>query len=373
MSAESNLTAAATVMVVDDDEIMRMVIEDLLSDAYRVVCVDSGEACIAACAERRPDLILLDVEMAGLDGYETCRRIKAADGAAPPVVFISARDQIQDRLKGYDAGGDDYILKPVAPEELRTKVVLRLKAAEEQAQIRQMAAYASTTAMTAMSSMGEMGVLLKALQQFNACARLESLAAAVIQALVDYGLDGMVRIRTPHATVMEATHGGVSPIEKSIIDQVASMGRIVEYRSRMSVSYERVALLVRNTPGDDDERRGRLRDHLAVLIEGADVRTQAIHRDHVIERAVINGSLTLDRIDASQKAVRIATTLALQDMTDQLEHAYVSLALSDSQERHVAEIVGAGIESVRKALQPESEIQRQLSAVIADLKSVTGQ
>ena len=300
LSEESKLAGTATIRVVDDDEIMRMMLSGLLSDEYQVIAVDSGE-------------------------------------------------------------------------ELLTKVGLRLRAVEEQARVRQMAAYASSTAMTALSNMGEMGVLLQALQQFNSCAHLENLAAAVIKALGEYGLNGMVRVRTPQHVVMLATHGVVSPIEQSIIEQVATMGRIMEYRSRMSVSYDQVAILVRNTPGEDDERRGRLRDHLAVLAEGADVRARAIHRDHVIERVVIKGSNTLDRIDESQRQLSVATTLALQAMSDQLEHAYVGLALSDSQERHMAKIVSSGIESVRLALLPETDIQHKFTEVIAELKSVTRQ
>jgi DNA-binding response OmpR family regulator len=357
------------VMIVDDDEMMRLLFDNALNGAYRILAAESGEACLAACTQQRPDLILLDVEMPGLDGYETCRRIRALDDP-PPVVFISSRDRLQDRLNGYDAGGEDYILKPVEPEELLTKVALRLKAAEAHAQVKEMAAYASSTAMTAMSSMGEMGVLLQALQRFNNCSSLEELAKATLQALAEYSLDGMVRLRTPAGVVMASTHGDVSPIEMSIIDQVAAMGRILEYRSRMSVSYEHVTLLVRNTPAEDDERRGRLRDHLAVLAEGAEVRTMAIHRDHVIERAVLNGSRTLASIDESQRAVRVAMSLALQDMSDQLERAYVSAALSDRQENQMAGIVASGIERVKGVFLPETDLQQQLTAVINDLRTV---
>jgi len=365
------MTDPATVMIVDDDEPMRMMLENMLNDSYRVVCVADGAACLAAYAVQRPDIILLDVDMPDMDGYETCKHINAAAGIAPPVVFVSGRDSLQDRLHGYDAGGVDYIFKPPEPEELLIKIAMRLKAAVEQAQLKQMADYASSTAMTALSSMGEMGVLLQALQRFNDCSNLEELATAVMKALSDYGLNGLVRLRTPLGVVMFSTSGVVSPIELSIIEQVAAMGRIVEYRSRISVSYERVALLVSNTPEDDDDRRGRLRDHLAVLAEGAEVRAQAIHRDNVIERVVVQASRALARIDESQREVRVATSLALQDMNDQLERAYVSVALSERQEDHMAGIVGRGIENVRQAFLPETDVQQQLTAVINDLKGVT--
>lgn len=361
----------ATVMIVDDDDLICMLLENALSDGYRVVTVGSGAECLAACARQRPDIILLDVEMPEMDGYETCRRIKDDNDHAAPVIFISSHDRLEDRLRGYDAGGDDYLLKPVDPEELVTKVGLRLKAVADQAQLKQMVDYASSTAMTALSSMGEMGVLLQALQRFNGCAGLDELAEAVVQALAEYSLHGVVRLRAPHATTIRSTHGEASPIELSIIDQVASMGRIVEYRSRLSVSYDHVALVVNNMPPTDDDRRGRLRDHLAVLAEGAELRTLAIHRDAVIERVVLQAGRTLDRIDESQREVQVASSLALHDMSTQLERAYVSAALSESQENYMAGIVGAGLERVRQALLAETDVQRQLTAVIDELKTVT--
>lgn len=81
----------ARVMVVDDDEAMRMLMGNALEDSFAVQCVDSGTACLAAVAERRPDIVLLDVEMAELDGYDTCRQLKALGGDAPPVMFVSSQ------------------------------------------------------------------------------------------------------------------------------------------------------------------------------------------------------------------------------------------------------------------------------------------
>ena len=361
------MSKRVTAMIVDDDETMRMLLENALADAYQVHSIASGEACLAACARQRPDIILLDVDMPGLDGYETCRQIRKASEDAPPVIFISNRDRLEDRLQGYDAGGEDYILKPVAPDELLAKVVLRLKVAADQAQLQQRADYASTTAMTAMNSLGEMGVLLQALQNFNNCTSIEALAKAVVKALSDYSLTGMVRLRTAQSEVMHSTHGAVSPIEMSIIDQVAKMGRIVEYRSRMSISYDHVVLLVSNTPPENDDRRGRLRDHLAILAEAAEATTLAKHRAIVIEQALRQVSQALVCIQDSHREMHVGTSLALQGMSDKLEKAFLSAALSERQENHLTAIIGQGVEQVRQAMQVGTDVLPLLDAVIKDL------
>lgn len=106
------MCATATVMIVDDDEGTRMLIEHALGGAYRAIGVGSGQECLDAAAGSRPDIVLMDVEMPDMSGYDACRRLKATGGQAPPVIFISSHDQLADRMKGYDAGGEDYICKP---------------------------------------------------------------------------------------------------------------------------------------------------------------------------------------------------------------------------------------------------------------------
>lgn len=361
----------ATVMIVDDDIIMRMMLEESLGNHYSVVAVSNGEECIAACAAQHPDIVLLDVEMPGINGYETCRRLKASDKPNMLVVFISSHDRLEDRLQGYDAGGEDYILKPIEPAELLTKITLLLKARKKQGELKQAAEYASHTAMTAMSSLGEAGVLLRSLQHFNTCKSLDDLAKAVTTAMSDFSLNGVVRLRARQEVIMRSTHGSVSPIEESIIEQVGEMGRIVEYRSRICVSYERAVLLVTNSPVDDDELRGRLRDNLAILAEGANVSTLAIGRSIGIERALQQTNQALIYIQDSEREMQTGTTLALQDMTDQLERAYMSTALTEAQERYLAQIVSSGIENLRKVMLAGEDVLPLLKAVTDELKTET--
>ena len=111
------------VLVCDDDAINLEVVQELLQDDYEVASVKSGEACLAKLCEFQPDVLLLDIMMPGLDGYETCRRIVAAPNASiPQIIFVSARTSTEERLAGYQAGADDYITKPFDHDELRAKV-----------------------------------------------------------------------------------------------------------------------------------------------------------------------------------------------------------------------------------------------------------
>ena len=361
----------ATILVVDDDNFMRKLFVKTLGDAFKVVAVPSGKGCLAWLETQRADLILLDIKMPGLDGYETCQCLKALYPDAPPVIFISAGDDVNDRMRGYDAGGDDYLVKPFEPRELLAKVSAMLHAAENRHRLKQQAEYASSTAMTAVTSMGEMGILLQSLQRFNGCRELFSLAAAVAVGLTEFGLEGVVRVRTPADEAIYSTRCEVMPLELSAIDKVAGMGRIVEFGSRMSVSYENVTLLVNNCPAQDDERRGRLRDHLAVLAEGAQGRAAAIQRDLAISKAVVQATAALVKLDISQRETRAGTSMAIQDMTADLEKAYVSVALSERQEDHMAGIVGRGVDRIREFVSADFDLQHHLTGLIHGLQQAS--
>lgn len=112
------------VLVVDDHPSSRLTAVALLTaEGYSVMEADSGLTAIAQVLDQDPDLILLDVMMPGMDGYEVCRRLKADDQTRLiPIVFVTALDDRQARLKGIEAGGDDFLTKPFDQLELSARV-----------------------------------------------------------------------------------------------------------------------------------------------------------------------------------------------------------------------------------------------------------
>lgn len=123
------------ILVVDDHSSSRMTAVALLSvEGYDVVEAESGAAALAQVSNTNPDLILLDVMMPGMDGYEVCRRLKDDEHTRlTPVVFITALDDCRARLRGIEAGGDDFLTKPFDQLELsaRVKSLIRQKRLNE--------------------------------------------------------------------------------------------------------------------------------------------------------------------------------------------------------------------------------------------------
>jgi two-component system, OmpR family, response regulator len=114
-------------LLVDDEENLRSMLEAALRhNGFEVESVANGRDALDAVATTPPDLIVLDVMLPDLDGFEVCRRLRA-DGARTPVLFLTARDATEDKVRGLTLGGDDYLVKPFSLEELvaRAQAVLR--------------------------------------------------------------------------------------------------------------------------------------------------------------------------------------------------------------------------------------------------------
>ncbi len=118
--------APPLILVVDDEENIRFLLESGLSLAgLETVSATNGREALAIVAERRPQVVVLDVMMPELDGFEVLRRLRES-GDRTPVIFLTARDATEDRVKGLTRGGDDYMVKPFAIAELVARVQLRL-------------------------------------------------------------------------------------------------------------------------------------------------------------------------------------------------------------------------------------------------------
>ncbi len=122
------------ILVVDDNARNVAILKKILGNAYRVATACDGEEALRTALRFVPDLVLLDISMPGMDGYEVCRRIRSTLALArTKIIMVSAKIMVSERLAGYEAGADDYVVKPFDDEELQAKVrvYMRLKKVEE--------------------------------------------------------------------------------------------------------------------------------------------------------------------------------------------------------------------------------------------------
>ena len=128
---ESNNEEKQTVLIVDDTPDNLSLITSLLKDSYRVkIATNGNKALQIVFSNEPPDLILLDIMMPEMDGYEVCRHLKSDSQTAEiPVIFLTAKSEIEDELRGFELGAVDFITKPISPPIVlaRVRTHLRLK------------------------------------------------------------------------------------------------------------------------------------------------------------------------------------------------------------------------------------------------------
>ncbi|MEM6867149.1 MAG: response regulator transcription factor [Cyanobacteria bacterium P01_C01_bin.121] len=129
MSEETTNTSEGTakILIVEDEEKLAKFVQlELGYEGYEVIVANDGLSGLMAARDNEPDLVLLDWMMPGLTGVEVCRRLRAT-GAMMPVILLTAKDGIEDRVAGLDAGADDYVVKPFSIEELLARVRAHLR------------------------------------------------------------------------------------------------------------------------------------------------------------------------------------------------------------------------------------------------------
>jgi CheY-like chemotaxis protein len=335
------------ILLVEDDDFAAIVVMEMIAAYYDVRHVESGDAALASIKEEVPDLVLLDVEMPGISGYEVCRVLRddsAIDGL--PVIFLSGRVSDEDRLAGYEAGGDDYLTKPVSADELRSKIKLELATYTERRRLKADLSGAFSTAMTAMSSAAEIGAVLQFLRKSFGCPDYVTLCREVMNTLATYGLEGSVQLRGQQDAISLGSNGPCSPLEESVLTTMSTHGRLFEFGSRISCSYEHITIIVKSVSSDDPDRHGRMKDNLAWLAEGANARVAsldsaaAITRQHAqLSHLTASTRKALLGIEKRHREQGAKSGHIFQDLQKNFERSILTLGITHSQEDELAEML----------------------------------
>jgi DNA-binding response OmpR family regulator len=360
------------ILIIDDSpDDIHLLMENLKQDYAIVAGTDGHKALAIAAKEPYPDAILLDVEMAGISGYETCRLLKQNEHLKDTdVIFVSAHETIDERLAGYEAGGSDYLIKPVQPEELITKVAMAVNKRKQRLQAAQDQSYASQTAITAITSVGETGVILDFMRNSFSVKSHTELARLLVNAASQYGLQGTAQIRGSRELITLSRSGPSSPLEEEFITRLSQGGRIIESNQRLVCNYDNVSLLIKDMPVDQ-EKRGRFRDNLAIILEGAESRFKALELELRMSRIVESANTTLKEISQVQEEHKYDYIRIMDDITDQMHLKFSSCGLPDDVEGELFNLIQQGIDESVKNYEEGLEINRLLGKITDRLGTIS--
>ena len=362
----------ARILIAEDNRIMRETLRMLLQKTYDVEAVDSGEACLEVLARSAKDLVLLDINMTGIDGYETCRRLRQ-DFHHLPVIFVSALDSLEERLLAFDSGSNDFVLKPFSAEVLLRKVAKAIELYAERSSMLAEKASLEEMAKGYLQNAGEASVLLNFMRSTIGCIEYPALAKSILQAGAEYGLNCHVQIRHEHESLSLTRNGLANGLEVSILEKSATMGRMFQFSKRLVLNFDFVTLLVNDLP-DDPVLCARIRDNVTTLAETAEavaeaigLRKQAAEQAAKRQQALVQTTAAIERLREMHHLQQLDTRFQLQHLLDRVEKSYSFLAMSVHQEETLSSIVRGGTDQVLGVFERNAVFEQEFETILAAL------
>lgn len=362
------------VAVVDDNTPQRMILTRLLEKDYQVTSFDGGMAFLN---DNEPfDAVLLDIEMPGINGYDTCRQYRAQTRSTDvPIIFVSAHDTTPERVAAYEAGGDDFLTKPIAANELRYKLNNAIELRAKVRALTNQSSDAQRAAFSAMHSMGDLGVVIEFLRKSALAANYSTIAARLIAAMKSWGLHGAVQVRGRYDQVALTAEGPITTMQAAVLEKLRDIGRVFEMGSRAVINFDHVSLLVENLPIDDSDKLGRLRDHLAILAESADMRMAALDAatERELQKQGIEAALDELRV-AMQQATQYSGSshrkgqAALLESIERLARTIETLSLTEVQSGYMEDLIRHAMDETQRYFDEVAENESVFADVIARLQ-----
>jgi len=336
-----------SVLVVDDDSFVRGILEKILNVKYAVLTAASGQEAIEIAVKKSPQTILLDVEMPGMNGYETCDMLKCNPKTKSiPVLFISGKSSVRERLQGYESGGEDYIVKPPESDVLLAKVSVSIKNYLRLCELGDTASAANDMAYTALKSQGDMGTVIQFIEQVGIIPSYEILAQKLLDSCSYFGLSAVVGMNTHEEdNRFFSTQGTPSELEREIIELKSKDHRFVDFGRRTLINYSRISLLIKNMPLDDMALYGRIKDLFPPIMASSNAHLISLINRYSIRDVNSLVTQSVQVIDERLTELKSSIGFAVRDFVRSSKEDYFSmeqqlirLGLEHDQEEFIMEM-----------------------------------
>ena len=365
------------IMVVDDNPNNLLLILRVLEEPYRVSCIESAKDCLKALSKDTPDLILMDVCMPEMNGYQCCQHIKQEPQFSHiPVLFLSGQTQIEDKLKGYEAGGADYLTKPCDIKEVLAKIEQNLSLVEQfQSKLNE----ANNAASMAINQNGELGMRLQFLEDSFKCQTQEALADLILNTLQAYKFNACVQLRGKQKTLDLNLSGHSLPLETSLMTEVIGQGDFLEFGHRVLCSTRNISMLIKNLPQENEGLCQRLKEHISSILNGASARMENLNTVNDNEEKLLSQIIqAIEKIEKNLIDIEQVTDHKNQGMAEILERlnnkvhdSFSQLDLSSQQRSYLLQLLTDSMDEVFNLACEDELLKYQFSEITEQLAGIT--
>jgi len=333
----------------DDDETNLQLVISSLEQQFYVETLSESLGALEKIRAIKPELVILDVNMPDINGYEMCRLIRQdSDLSGLPVVFLTCLTTLSDRLEGYDAGGDAYLGKPFKIAELTSVIHVHLHRRHQLDVIQEQMLSAQDMAMTMMKTQSELGEVVQFSRNVSRANNIEAFTTTLFDTLARFGLESSIQINLLSGALHRRSDAGaLTGMEQELFELSSGAGRITSFGNKCIYTSKHLVLLVKNVPLEDIELAGRLRDHLAIVVDSADVSLRLIEQDLQLKQKKIEVSGTslntinneFDSILDRLKQMDSQAKQAFESLSLNIEMSFLYLGLTEQQEGQLLTLV----------------------------------
>lgn len=367
-------------LIVDHDTESSDMLRSCFDEFFETHQANTGMAALAYLENLKPDIIVFNVDMPDINGYEICQAYKEKLPHCYSLC-VSKQDQRADYLAAYEAGADDFIKTPFVIDELHAKLHFFQRNLETIHNLKSSVRAATDTALQAISNTAELGTLINFFKKSSVASNKEELLQALVQTAAKFDLQISAQIHHNGQLTTLNSNGRSSPLEEHMLQTLAQDSqRIYEMGKRLIINFPRIILQVKVMPTEQPDLCGRLRDHIAILVEAAENRF-----DGILNEEQIRGqqALTLNAIGLIQSSIQkleeeyrqqAGSSMRLfMELQEKFEQKMVYLGLTDSQEGALFDMISHGLQEATQIYDQGLSLDDEFSHVIATLLYLTQQ
>lgn len=358
------------ILLVDDDPMLIEMHSALLeNNDYSVITAEDGVQGLVMLNNFHEDIgvVVSDITMPNMDGYEFCKQIKQNDITKDiPVIFVSARSNLDEKMKGYEVGADDFITKPVNEDELSKKISTLLNMREQQNKLSKQVSTSQSMAMQAKTFSSELVQVIEFYKQILNANDYNKIAKYYFDAMSSFDLVSVIQFTTPDKVITLSESGIVSPLESNVIEMAKDKGQFVDFGARTIVNYNAFSLLIKNMPLADSEKYGRIKDILGMIGNGIEAKLQQLNNEVITnkkDQIFLSIQDSINHIELSFSDLQKNNITAIEDMNEQLHEAIMPLGLTKTQQSKIQQITNTCLERSNKAFCKELSIDDNLKNI----------
>jgi CheY-like chemotaxis protein len=359
-------------VVIEDDKISQKYIQRALNGVVELHIAGTGVEGMALITDELPDLIILDVELPDANGYDLCHEIRhKSEFLFTPILFISGHTNLEERIRGYSSGGDDYISKPFESSEVVAKVKALIRHHEHKVDLKNQFKEAQSTAIESMTGASELGLIVQFFEKTYSINNFDQLAESIFSILRSLELKTCLIFETKAESYFFCSDHTSKPIEKEIMTRLREEDRFFDFGQRTQINYPVVACLVKNMPVEDRARYGRYKDVIPPILACANQKVlqlemELLLQDHTqkFSESFKDIRMTLDTLSLQMREGQEDGSGLMSNLMMSLEKAMPTLGLDEDQEQYLMGSIESKVNEAMEKVQSYETMQMTFDSLI---------